>query len=358
MNRKTRRRIVFLVCCILTCQLLAGCSMKQEEKKENTTENRELKIGFTIDTLVLERWIRDRDVFVSVAQQLGAQVDVQNANNDLEKQKEQIEQFIEQKVDVIVIVAVDSFGLASLVKKARNNGIRVISYDRLIQGTPTDLYITVDNESVGEEMGKTMMEKLPDGGDVVMICGPESDANSKDVSEAFEKTIKDSKLKVVKKLSVDSWKPESGFQVANEAIADIEKIDGIMCGNDALAGYAIKALSEKQLAGKVVVVAQDADLEACQRIVEGTQTMTVYKPIERLAKVAAKCAVKLAKGEQIVGKDIGENSVKETTDGYKVPYWGLPPIAVTAENMDDVIVELGFHPKDEIYLNVENQTVE
>lgn len=354
MNRQIRRGIVFLMCCILACQLMTGCSAKEQETVEGKAEKSELKIGFTIDTLVLERWIRDRDVFVSVAQELGAQVDVQNANNDLEKQKEQIEQFIEDKVDVIVIVAVDSFGLASLVKKARNNGIKVISYDRLIQGTPTDLYITVDNESVGEEMGKTMMEKLPDGGDVVMICGPESDANSKDVADGFEKTIKDSNLRVVKKLSVDSWKPESGFQAANEAIADMEKIDGVMCGNDALAGYAIKALSEKQMAGNVVVVAQDADLEACQRIVEGTQTMTVYKPIERLAKVAAKCAVKLAKDEQIVGKDIGEKNVKETTDGYEVPYWGLPPVAVTAENMDDVIVGLGFHPRDEIYLNVEN----
>lgn len=125
-----------------------------------------------------------------------------------------------------------------------------------------------------------------------------------------------------------------------------------MCGNDAIAGYAIKALSEKQMAGKVVVTGQDADLEACQRIVEGTQAMTVYKPIERLAKVAAKCAVKLAKGEQIVGKDIGENSVKTTDDGKEVPYWGLPPIAVTKENMDSVIIDLGFHLHDEVYLNV------
>ena len=127
--------------------------------------------------------------------------------------------------------------------------------------------------------------------------------------------IKDSNLNVVKKTSVSSWKPETGFQAVNEALAELEEVDGVMCGNDAIAGYVIKALSEKQMAGKVVVTGQDADLEACQRIVEGTQAMTVYKPIERLAKVAAKCAVKLANGEQIVGKDIGENSVKQRMMG-------------------------------------------
>ena len=81
-----------------------------------------------------------------------------------------------------MIVAVDSYGLTEEVDKAKSEGIRVISYDRLIQGTTTDLYITVDNESVWEEMGKTMLEKLPDGGNIVMICGPESDANSQDVA--------------------------------------------------------------------------------------------------------------------------------------------------------------------------------
>ena len=357
MNKQIRRWMVFLVCIVLSGQLLTGCSARSHNAKADRSDEKQLKIGFTIDTLVLERWTRDRDVFTAVAQELGAQVDVQNANNDLEKQKKQIEEFIAQKVDVIVIVAVDSYGLTEEVKKAKEEGKKVISYDRLIQGTATDLYITVDNESVGEEMGETMLEKLPDGGDIVMICGPESDANSQDVAKGFEKKIKDSDLKIVKKTSVSSWKPETGFQAVNEALAELDEVDGVMCGNDAIAGYAIKALSEKQMAGKVVVTGQDADLEACQRIVEGTQTMTVYKPIERLAKVAAKCAVKLAKGEPVVGKDIGENSVKDTDDGREVPYWGLPPIAVTKENMDSVIIDLGFHLHDEVYLNVseENQ---
>lgn len=186
-----------------------------------------------------------------------------------------------------------------------------------------------------------------------MLCGPQADTNSLDVVDGFKNGIQDSNLTVVKEIYVKSWTPENGFAAANEALLDAEDVDAVMCGNDGLAGYAIKALSEKQLAGKVVVVGQDADLEACQRVVEGTQTMTVYKPIERLAKVAAQCAVKMAKGETVVGEEVGRTATKRTMDGYEVPYWALPPIAVTVENMDDIIIDLGFHLRDEVYLNVE-----
>lgn len=117
MNRTIRRWMVFLVCIAFAGQLLVGCSAKSQGAKTDRSEEKQLKIGFAIDTLVLERWTRDRDVFTAVAQELGAQVDVQNANNNLEKQKKQIEDFIAQKMDVIV--AVDSYGLTEEVDKAK-----------------------------------------------------------------------------------------------------------------------------------------------------------------------------------------------------------------------------------------------
>lgn len=137
----------------------------------------------------------------------------------------------------------------------------------------------------------------------------------------------------------------------NEAFRNVEHIDAVMCGNDGLAGYAIKALSEQQLAGSVVVVGQDADVEACQRVVEGTQTMTVYKPIAQLAKTAAEKAVEYARDGELKGV----SDVKLTENGIEVPFLGLAPIAVTAENMDEVIIESGFHREDEVYLNVESR---
>lgn len=348
-----RGKYVRVACILLMAVLLfTACYSGEEELAlDNGREEGEIRIGMAFDTFILERWIRDRDIFVSAAQKLGAKVDVQSANSDVEKQREQIQKFIDDKVDVIVVIATDSYGLAEVVEKARDEGIVVISYDRLIQGTATDLFITVDSELVGKEMAQTIKEELGDSGDVVMICGPEIDTNSTDMVRGFEAEMEGCGLTVASKTFVDSWTPEYGFQAVNEAFRNVDHIDAVMCGNDGLAGYAIKALSEQRLAGSVVVVGQDADVEACQRIVEGTQTMTVYKPIAQLAKTAAEKAVEYARDKKLTGV----SDVKLTENGLEVPFLGLEPIAVTAENMDEVIIESGFHRKDEVYLNVEGR---
>lgn len=348
-----RRKYVGIACVVcLAALLFMGCrSREQEPAPDNSGGEGKIRIGMAFDTFILERWIRDRDVFVSTAEKLGAEVDVQSANSDVEKQKEQIEKFIDDNVDVIVVIAVDSYGLVEVVERARNEGILVISYDRLIQGTATDLFITVDSELVGKEMAQAIKEKLGGSGEIVMICGPEMDANSTDMVRGFEAEIQGSGLSVASKTFADAWTPEYGFQAVNEAFRNVEHIDAVMCGNDGLAGYAIKALSEQQLAGSVVVVGQDADVEACQRIVEGTQTMTVYKPIAQLAKTAAEKAVEYARERELEGV----SDVRLTENGLEVPFLGLAPIAVTAENMDEVIIESGFHREEEVYLNVEGR---
>lgn len=352
MDMKRDKRIGMICIFLTVALLLVGCQKKEPELASGKSEEKsEIRIGMAFDTFILERWIRDRDVFVSTAQKLGAEVDVQSANSDVAKQREQIQKFIDDKVDVIVVIAVDSYGLTEVVEKARNEGIFVISYDRLIQETATDLFVTVDSELVGKEMAQTIREELGDSGEVVMICGPEMDTNSTDMVRGFEAGIQGSGLSVVSKTFVDSWTPEYGFQAVNEAFRNVEHIDAVMCGNDGLAGYAIKALSEQQLAGNVVVVGQDADVEACQRIVEGTQTMTVYKPIAQLAKTAAEKAVEYAREGELAGV----SNTKQTGNGLEVPFLGLAPIAVTAENMDEVIVESGFHREDEVYLNVKDR---
>lgn len=344
-----KRAVAILLCILLAALLLVSCKPQEEEASGEIREiDDKIKIGMTFDTFVLERWTKDRDVFVSTAQKLGAEVDVQNANGDVEKQIQQIERFVNEGVDTIVIVAVDCYAMAEAVTMARNQGIEVVSYDRMIQGVLTDLYITTDSEQVGQAMAQELKNRLPGGGNIVMVCGPEADTNSQDVTNGFEKEIADSNLNVVSKTSVKAWVPEYGFQAVNEAFENIQEIDAVMCGNDGLAGNAIKALSEQQLAGKVIVVGQDADLEACQRIVEGTQSMTVYKPIEDMARMAAEYSIRLAKGEKLT-----KVTERKKNDVGEVPYCGLLPVPVTAENMDEVIIKPGFHLKDEVYLNVE-----
>ncbi|MDD3361283.1 MAG: substrate-binding domain-containing protein [Hespellia sp.] len=347
MNKK--RFVAIGMVLLLFIECVTGCGAKTEETaKTDTPVIDKVQIGITFDTFVLERWLKDRDVFVATAQKLGAEVNVQNVNGDVKKQEEQINRFVMEGMDVIVVIPVDCYELKAAIVNARNHGVHVIAYDRMVEEAMVDLYITVDSRLVGELMGNTMMQQLPEGGNIVMICGPETDTNCLDVASGFEDAIKGSNLNIVKKTFVKAWTSEYGTKAMQEAMSENEQIDGVMCGNDGLAGYAIQVLSEAQLAGKVAVVGQDADLEACQRVLEGTQAMTVYKPIEELARVAAGYAVEFGENGRLSKvKDVKTNKIGN------VPYCGLEPTAVTKENMDEVIIDSGFHMHDQVYLNVE-----
>lgn len=337
--------LISLVVCIAFC--LVGCGNKAEAPKQTKEEDEKLQIGFSMDSFLIERWQRDRDVFVSKAQELGAEVNVQNANGDLNEQISQIEYFIDKNVDVIVIVAADCNGMTDIVAKAKKAGIPVIAYDRLISDANVDLYVSFDNYMVGELMGQAIASRVARNGNIVMINGPLTDTNVPLIIDGFKKAIAPYNINVNYVAYAEAWRAETAFEEISQYLKTPGKTvpDGIMCGNDSLAGQAIKALAENREAGSVVVTGQDADLDACQRIVEGTQYMTVYKPVEKLAGQAAELAVKLAKGE---GIDISET----ISDGtYDVPYEKLEPVAVTKNNMDEVIIG-SYHQRDEVYLNV------
>lgn len=332
---------------LLGILLLGGCggAPKQEQKKDREEFDR-IRIGLSVDSRVLERWERDIGTFVEEAERMGAEVETVDANADAEEQIRQIETFTEEKKDVIVIIAADCERLKEPLKEAKEKGIKVVCYDRLVNDVDADLYISFDNEEVGRLMGKTMEKQVPDGGKIMMICGPESDNNAIVIEEAFLKEIEGSGLEVVQINYAESWMPEIAFRSVEEAFEGIHQIDGVMCGNDALAVRAIQALAERQLAGKVCVVGQDADIEACQKIVEGVQTMTVYKAVEELARQAAEYSVMLA-------QDISLTAVTEEmkNGSYTIRKKELEPVAVTKENIDQIIVESGFHSRKEVYLN-------
>lgn len=342
----------WLLMVILCCVFMVGCreDVAQVDKEAGQEEgDKPLQIGLSIDSFVIERWIRDRDVFVSTAKELGAEVNVQNANGDVNEQIEQIKYFIKKRMDVIVVVAGDSEALSDVLKKAKEAGIKTVSYDRLIKNAGADIYISFDNEEVGRLMAKSLNQKIPEGGKVFMIQGPQTDNNVRLIRNGFDLEI-NKNLEVVYENNCDGWIAENAYNYAKEALEEHPDVKGIMCGNDDLATQVFRALSEDRLAGKVYLVGQDGDLMACQRIMEGTQTMTAFKYVEEEARLGAEYAVKLGRGEPLEG-------VKKTIyDGtYEVPYLELSPVAVNKENMDAVIIKGGFHSKEDVYLNVKQQ---
>ena len=338
------------ICLFLAMMLLqTSCGEGEGGKNVNSPQEEEkIQIGMSFDSFVIERWQRDRDVFVSMAKELGAEVNVQNANGDIEEQKKQIDYFIQKDMDVIVIICIDSEGLGSSVQKAKDAGIKVIAYDRLIKDAGVDLYISFDNEMVGTMMAQSLIDEGLAGGNVLMLGGSPQDNNVSLVEGGFKKVMEENDVTVLDSFHADGWRAELAAAYVYDHVDVVSEADAIMCGNDNLASQVVHALAEKRLAGDILVVGQDADLEACQRIVEGTQVMTVYKPVEKLAQRAAECAVMLARGEEITGDDV---SIMDN-GSYQIPYVGLLPVSVTEKNINDVIINSGFHLKEDVYLNV------
>lgn len=314
---------------------------------------RKVQIGLSLDTLKEARWARDRDAFVKKAEELGAVVTVLSANSDDNRQAQDVASLITSQMDVIVIVPHDGKAMAKSVQLAHDAGIPVIAYDRLIGDSDLDLYVTFDNKRVGALQAEFLLQRLkdkPKPWKIVRIYGSKTDNNAfmfkSGQDEALAAAIKDGSLQVVHEDWADDWMPENAKRIMNAALTKAgREIVGVLASNDGTAGGAIQALREEGVAGKVLVTGQDAELAACQRIVNGEQSMTIYKPVDKLAARATELAVALAKGKPIVARDVTNNGKVD------VPSVFNDVVTVTKENIDQTVIADGFAKREEVYGN-------
>jgi D-xylose transport system substrate-binding protein len=344
------KRHCAVVTIILLCLSLACCSKKEKQKDSST-----IKIGFSTasDTFLIERWNKDIKVFTNVARELGAEVILtKSPGNDL-GQIPQIQYLFEQDIDVLVVIPEDLDLLAGVITKLMDKGVPVLSYDRPVMGTQITGYISFDNFEVGRLLAGALTSRVPTGS-YVIVNGSVRDNNSyelnRGVHQVLDPYLKSGKIKLIDEIWLEEW----SFDEAREKLGHILKkttdIDAISCANDLIADAAISLLSERQLAGKVAVVGQDADLLSCQRVVEGTQLMTVYKPLHRLAGRAAEIAVQMARG--VIPEP---DQYIDNRSGTQIPYFVEKPIAVFKEDMDDTVIRDGFHSRSDVYRNLEHQ---
>jgi len=307
---------------------------------------KQIKIGMAVDDLRLERWQKDRDIFVDKAKSLGADVFVQSSNGNEETQMSQIENMINRGVDVLVIIPYNGNVLSNVIAEAKQAGIKVLAYDRMINNADVDFYISFDNEKVGELQAQSIVSHVPQG-NYFLMGGSPVDSNAKmfraGQMKVLQPLIDSGKIKVVGDQWADGWLPENALKIMENALtANNNKIDAVVASNDATAGGAIQALAAQGLAGKVAISGQDADLAGIKRIIQGTQTMTVYKPIKQEASNAAIIAVQLAKGEKPKSNATLNNGTRA------VPSYLLTPIAVNKTNIDSTVIADGFHKKSEL----------
>jgi D-xylose transport system substrate-binding protein len=368
--RFSRVSIIRILAAFFLCVLcLSGCG-KESRASNNTIvpafrpeqktpeKKQQLTIGFSIATatFIIERWNKDLKVFTGAAKELGADVIVQLSAGGVREQISQINYMINQNIDILVVIAHDTELIAGAIKQIKDAGIPVIAYDRLIQGVPLDAYVSFDSREVGRQFARALLDAVPRGRYLV-VNGSIHDVNSFDISkglhEILDPVIQRGSVKLVQEIWLEEWSSDEALEKIGRIFDETTDFDAIACANDAMAGAAIQLLSERRLAGKIAVVGQDADLSACQRIVEGTQLMTVYKPIGKIGVRAAELAVALgrkARGES--GIEIPPPDVMlDNNSGTMIPSYLEKSTAIFKQNIDEVIRD-GFHSRVDVYRNV------
>jgi len=307
-----------------------------------------VRIGFSMDTLKEERWQRDKRLVEERAKAVGALLDVQVANGDDAVQTKQVENLLLKGVDVLIVAPHNGEIAASIVEMAHQKGVPVIAYDRLIRNSDVDLYMSYQVERIGEMQAEYALKHVPKG-NYLLIGGSPTDFNAillrKGQMRVLQPAVTRGDIRIISDQFAREWKAEEALRITEDALTRTgNKIDAIVASNDGTAGGAISALEATKLAGRVLVTGQDAQKDAVQRIVKGTQTMTIYKPIQPLAFGAVDAAIKLARKEAVAAPD------KINNGKIDVPAILLVPISVDKTNVDDTIIKDGYHKREEIYV--------
>ncbi len=329
-----------------------GNTAQTNSPQKNNDPNRKIKIGFAMDTLKEERWQRDRDAFEAHCKKMNVECVITVANNVAERQASDVENLLTQGVDVLVIAPHDATQAASMVEKAKAQGVPVISYDRLINSDKLDLYISHQVPVIGRKIAEYALQKVPEG-NYVMVYGAGTDNNAvimkKEQLAVLQPSIDSGKIKIVAEDFMNDWKPELALNFAENALTkNNDNIKAFVVSNDGMAGGVISALEKRKLTGTVLVTGQDAQKDALQRIAQGTQTMTVYKPIVDLANAAVEAAIKLAKKESLAAAKPFRNE----TIGKDIPAILLEVTSVDKDNLTTTVIKDGYVSFEDVYKNV------
>ncbi len=355
MNLKIIGLFLFSLFAIACTQPTSETNKAANQAPSNNTSSagdKKIKIGFAMATLQEERWQRDKSAFEAHCKKLNVECVVSVAEANAEKQSSQVEQMLTQGVNALVIAPHDATQAASMVEKAKAQGVPVISYDRLINSDKIDVYVSHQVPVIGRKIAEYALAKAPKG-NYIMVYGAETDNNAMIMRKEMETVLKDAiakgDIKVIQNLHAKDWKPEEALKnVENALTQNNNNVQAVVASNDGTAGGAIQALEAQKLAGKVIVTGQDAQIDALQRIAEGKQSMTVYKPIIPLANAAVEAAIKLANKQPLVeAKPFMNDNLKKEISAIL-----LEVMVVDKDNLMSTVIKDGFAKFEDVFKNV------
>ncbi|MEV7340600.1 substrate-binding domain-containing protein [Streptomyces sp. NPDC093544] len=356
-NTRRRRAVIALSSSAMAVSLV-GCGVVDgiggSDTEASPTKGDDLTVGLLLPETENTRYEKfDYPIIKSEVAKLTnnkGTVVYANAGADAKKQATQLDKMVDDKVDVLLVDAVDSKAIASGVQKAKDAGIPVIAYDRLAEG-PIDAYVSFDNELVGEVQGKALIGKLGDDSaskKIIMMNGSVTDPNAAQFKAGAMVEFND-KVNIAKTYDTKDWLPSEAKKNMEKAVAAVglDNIAGVYAANDGIAGAVIDVLKTMGVSTVPPVTGQDAELAAVQRIVKGDQFMSVYKSYPQEASVAAEMAVARVQGRTIEFDALASDKVDSPTDKNILAAL-VPVVALTRDNIADTVISDGIYKVKEI----------
>ena len=367
-----RKKVVSAILCasmVAGMVVIPGVAVKADDKK---------LIGVTMPTKDLQRWNQDGENMKKELEAAGYEVDLQYASNDVSTQVSQLENQVANGCDLLVVASIDGSSLGEPLKQAKEAGIPVISYDRLLMNSDAvTYYATFDNYKVGQKQGEYLVDALDldnqDGPfNIELFTGDPGDNNCNfffgGAMDVLQKYIDEGKLVVksgqteFEQVATANWDSAKAQDRMDTIIAgnysDGSNLDAVLCSNDSTALGVTQAI-ESDYAGKndVLITGQDGDEANLANIVDGKQSMTVYKAVANEAVVTLDLAEAMLKGDTIDDSLITnskwdfdcayDTESYETSEGHKCPSFLLVPTVVTKDNMKEELVDTGYYTQDD-----------
>ncbi len=318
---------------------LAGCASNKQS------------VGFLIsDYTTSARWQFDRSYYVDAMKQRNPDVDVvvDDAKTDQTNQQNQAKSLLTGGAKLLLDVPVDAVQAAAIVTAAHANDPRVpvIAYDRLIKNADVDAYVTFDPIAVGKQQAQYIVDHVKSG-NIVSIAGAATDNNAiyyhQGAMDVLQPLVKSGRYKLVYDKYTPNWDSnQAQAETASALNNNGNNVAAVLVANDGMAGGVDAAIKAQHLEGKVVVTGQDATVAGLQNVLTGSQSMTIYKPIKKLAEAAAQISDALIKGQKPATTSTVNNGKID------VPTIALPVVTVTKANIASTVIADGFVTKDQL----------
>jgi len=354
------RKLINIATALLMALVVTACSKEESDSKG--------VIGISLPSKTEARWVSDGDSMVAALKQLGYETDVQYAQYEVPIQLSQVENLLVKGVDGLIIAPIDGTTLASVLKQAKEKGIKVISYDRLIRNSKNfDYYVTFDNFKVGQLQAQSIVEGLglADGKgpfNLEIFAGSTDDNNAHvfyaGSMSVLQPYIDSGKLVVrsgqitIDKVATPNWEGSQAQARMDNLLSAFygnAHLDAVLSANDQLAIGVIASLrgvgyGSGQTA-MPIVTGQDAEIPSVKAIVRGDQYSTVFKDTRALAGAAAQMM-----DSALHGGTVSVNDTQSYDNGSMVvPTQLLPPVLVNSKNWKQVLVEgSGYYTEDRL----------